>query len=323
MPLFHKEDQTMKLSNIWVYLLLIFLLMGCSNAQSNINDSTLTKEVGIDLPARTEQINTSTIEPTLPIIHTPVTTIRPIATATQNPTLHHASSEEVQSTISELLEDNGGCDLPCWWGVHPGETSWEDASNFLDSLNTEIYESGNPNEVLLVETTVLTDATIKLDIEILLLIKRQIVDYIKIREIDHPSFELASFLQDHGVPDEVWIHSFPSYMGDLIPFHLFLFYRDKGFYADFIILNEDEIEYKDNWINACITQGPELVLGASNPTISFTQFSKNVSEDWGDELHSIVSVEDAMGITPKQFYEQYKSGEQKCFKVDRYLWPEP
>ena len=31
----------------------------------------------------------------------------------------------MQAFIAEMLADNGGCELPCWWGITPGETSWE------------------------------------------------------------------------------------------------------------------------------------------------------------------------------------------------------
>ena len=40
----------------------------------------------------------------------------------------------VEEALSELQQSNGDCKLPCWWGISPGETQWDDASRFLKSL---------------------------------------------------------------------------------------------------------------------------------------------------------------------------------------------
>lgn len=42
----------------------------------------------------------------------------------------------------ELLQTNGGCELPCFWGIKVGETKWEDARPWLSKL-TKIYDDEN------------------------------------------------------------------------------------------------------------------------------------------------------------------------------------
>jgi hypothetical protein len=68
-----------------------------------------------------------------------------IAVETAQPTLTWIEQE---SYIKELLKTNAGCDLPCWWGIKPGETSWGEAELFLHYLGVttkEIkLESGAP-----------------------------------------------------------------------------------------------------------------------------------------------------------------------------------
>jgi len=39
------------------------------------------------------------------------------------------------------METNVECRLPCWWGVLPGKTSWQNAEKYLSSITTSIYES--------------------------------------------------------------------------------------------------------------------------------------------------------------------------------------
>jgi hypothetical protein len=43
-----------------------------------------------------------------------------------------------------LLQTNNGCRFPCWWGIEPGTTSWQDANNFLSQFGQDIYVTGTP-----------------------------------------------------------------------------------------------------------------------------------------------------------------------------------
>lgn len=37
-----------------------------------------------------------------------------------------STPDDATLQVIELLETNGGCELPCWWGVTPGITKWEE-----------------------------------------------------------------------------------------------------------------------------------------------------------------------------------------------------
>lgn len=43
--------------------------------------------------------------------------------------------KDIQQRIIELLTNNNGCKLPCFWGITPGSTSWDDARTFLQEFN--------------------------------------------------------------------------------------------------------------------------------------------------------------------------------------------
>ena len=70
-----------------------------------------------------------TITEAAPITITPVPS--PILTQTALPDLIPETTpsptdipERVTEFVLEMLETNGDCDLPCFWGITPGETSW-------------------------------------------------------------------------------------------------------------------------------------------------------------------------------------------------------
>ncbi len=89
--------------------------------------STITSELAStsDLPTITA---TSTIAPTntatlVPPTMTPIPTLPP---------------DQAQEMVVDLLKNNAGCELPCYWGITPGETSWQEAYNFLASFAERI-----------------------------------------------------------------------------------------------------------------------------------------------------------------------------------------
>lgn len=103
-----------------------------------------------------EAPSTATSSPTEAILETtpaPTATTEPIATALPSPTVTPTlSEEEALAYFQELFKDNGGCELPCWWGITPGVTTEEemvstlsildtpDVSYYKNGLNEEVYE---------------------------------------------------------------------------------------------------------------------------------------------------------------------------------------
>jgi hypothetical protein len=121
----------------WVGLMVVLMLAGCGEAKGTQTPTdTATQE-----PTRTLTI-TPTIrltptrrrEPTLTrtSTHWPTPTPTLTASPTPFPTL---PDEQRISKILHLYNNNGGCDLPCWWGIVPGETSWETTISILAPLS--------------------------------------------------------------------------------------------------------------------------------------------------------------------------------------------
>ena len=66
---------------------------------------------------------TPTPRPTVPT-NTPSVSPAPVSpAATPHPTL---TAEEQHTLVRELMQSNGGCELPCWWGIVPGQSEWQD-----------------------------------------------------------------------------------------------------------------------------------------------------------------------------------------------------
>jgi len=110
------------------YLSLLFLgmmLVGCGQTPTNTPTPSpfLTKTT------------TPTLTPTITPTYTP--SLSPTPTAF--PTL---STNQAQTRLFELLAMNGGCRLPCLWGITVGKTTFQEARKILQPLSG-ISQSGS------------------------------------------------------------------------------------------------------------------------------------------------------------------------------------
>lgn len=120
-----------KMKNLFIVKLLILTVLllasACAKTVPNYPRSTL------DIPTVSitpSQAATFLIETPSPHIETPTLSA---------PT---ADSWNAEQQILSLLEDNAGCELPCWWGAIPGVSHWSEVEPFLVALADKIGRGG-------------------------------------------------------------------------------------------------------------------------------------------------------------------------------------
>ena len=102
---------------IWLPLLTFGLLIQGCVLPGMIQITATPSPVDVTIT----QTATNTITPVPSPSHTHTSSPNLIPSSTPSPT---DIPERVTEFIREMLETNGDCDLPCWWGITPGETSW-------------------------------------------------------------------------------------------------------------------------------------------------------------------------------------------------------
>jgi hypothetical protein len=95
----------------WIDVLVLLALAGCTSMPP------------IVIPTAT---------PTFTLTPSPTYTPIPSATPTLIPTL---SVKDAQIKLLGLLATNGGCRLPCLWGITPGKSNYQEAQNVLKPLS--------------------------------------------------------------------------------------------------------------------------------------------------------------------------------------------
>ena len=135
----------------------VLLLLGCLAPPQAVQDTpaaSRTPAPSIEPTATPEPTMTSiptaaprptrTVLPTRPpsSTRTPISSDRtpiPSETPLPFPTLE---PDAMQAFIAEMLSTNGGCELPCWWGITPGVTRWDDMVQFFSERNIPVGGNG-------------------------------------------------------------------------------------------------------------------------------------------------------------------------------------
>jgi len=120
-------------------LLAMLILVGCnaSTVPTSVFSPTLAPT---PKAVATIQLPTITPRPSATSTPSPTATASPTITSTPVPTL---TADKMQALVRKMLQDNGGCELPCWWGFTPGKTAWQVAENFFLSHGKKIGEYDN------------------------------------------------------------------------------------------------------------------------------------------------------------------------------------
>ena len=112
---------------VGIIAIFLFMLGGCHTPY--LNGENLPGEMGEQSPYPSSSTTTPSTIPltsTLEIEKTATATQRPTWTLSPTPILWvdwtplpDLTIDEARENLRNLLETNGGCDLPCWWGITP------------------------------------------------------------------------------------------------------------------------------------------------------------------------------------------------------------
>jgi hypothetical protein len=264
------------------FLTIILLLTACKPTPNGNGDVT---------PSASPVVPSETLSPTVPLEWTATITPSPsparTATPTSTPTWTPVATlprEEAFDRILDFYKDNGGCQLPCFWGIKPGVTTLREMHEIFLPLGTGDFYFIHQNAKAY-------DFRIDVPVEvghygtILFTISMQngIVTGINTssqwvsRDFD---FSLSGLIHTLGEPEEIWldiVHVVPS----SVPGHYesVLFYPSKG--IAILIFGDLKREGDTLWLcpqgDANFVPGPPgMLLWSPVERISFKDVGVNV-----------------------------------------------
>jgi hypothetical protein len=293
-----------------VVFLVLFMLASCSSTSAATMSSATTTPDEIAVFYSTT---------------TPFPTELPTLVSTSTP-IHYATLEPIQAQerILDLLHNNAGCRLSCWWGIVPGVTPWQIARSILEPIASKIEIVGSENQFI---AYAIFDS-LPPDLAPAYIENRFTVINGQIQRIYVHGFDglthytLSSFLEFYGKPDEVWIHTYRSYLGTPPPFALILFYQYQGILA-YYFSGEGNVVFEEDKIRGCFYSSPSFYLWSPEKLQSLLDVAKMFKFDVVTDK-PILSLLDATGMDIDGFYTTFVNTNQKpCLETPVKLWTEP
>ncbi|HSH05213.1 MAG TPA: hypothetical protein VLL52_22045 [Anaerolineae bacterium] len=316
-----------------IVLILALLVSGCTVA-SNSNQEPMatistTRIPAVEMSMITRVVTTTilsptpTTEPTLaPATRQPTITLTPVEpTLTPLPTM---STEAATDLYYELYENNGDCQLPCWWGFEIGSASMAEVEQFYQSLNANIRYSSlgrileamvlNPNNEngwQVRHKFIAPDETIIHEMEI---------------QIDQgDQYRIIPMLETWGEPTDIWLWTIPNSREGSHPARLRIYYPNHGILAAYSL----EVTTIDDQVHICFDQIENITFLLWDPAIWDPEGTKTFT-DRANESGALKIEDNMRPITEvtdwdvQTFYEVATNvTATECMLTPAELWPIP
>lgn len=318
-----------KLLRVISICFLLFIMAGCSGAAVTTQPATATVPESQPftetlMPSKTLPATaTGTSMPTLTQTNTP-TLVRPTLLPTLQLTEHALA---LRKMVGEKLVDNGGCRLPCWWGITPGETTWEEAKNILRDYDPYIdWKKGYPISEQVVKYTVSLIAPI--DVDWLTTINPEVtvtkgvvtgIDIYNYKEIMEYYYQ-SNILKAYGRPSEVALAAYSSEdIEGFAPFGMLVFYEKEHFMFEYVGFKS--VDFSETSITICpLGQWSFLYIWDKNEDMTFQEAVQRYFSRSPEVTPLSINYVTTMNVDT--FYETYQDeNTDVCFKTMRDIWP--
>ncbi|MFT3890482.1 MAG: hypothetical protein QM730_02510 [Anaerolineales bacterium] len=230
----------------WILIISVLSLVGCQNLTSqhpNITETSISFSATVSSPMHTEETHL-VMSPTA----TPTPVLNAILTVTPHPTL----TLEQNNKIMQLMKTNDNCTLPCWWGIIPGISRWDEISNVksLSSISGYREDKIQPSlasaylYVQRPESSSPDQLYIKPSFQLI----NGVIQSIRVLGTETSSaYSLRNIFTNNNKPSEIWMTTFNQYPNNNPPMEIFLFYPEQGILLEYAA----EGEIKDKNVYGC------------------------------------------------------------------------
>lgn len=267
---------------IIILIIILLFTFGCT-------EQSVTDVVPTSKPSGTSIMITPTFQPTVKL--SPTVTQTPTSTSTITvlvsptvtplPTLEY---ESLSDTLTNFIHTNDGCQLPCWWGMNPGETKWSEAIQYFEQLRAVIERSrwsligGDNLDTYRVSIWIPgSDDTMWLYFGV-----QDNIIHLIVADPGSVTIPISNLLTTYGKPKEILVVLENTYAEfDDKRYALFLKYEDQRILAEYTLSSTD----KENPTMMCIQT--HYTYGQGSPYLYL----------WSDDLELWHNENDLLAIT--------------------------
>jgi hypothetical protein len=308
-------------------IILFLFLIGCSPKQAI--PSTTTPDTPIPptpslLPTETTTAIPST--PTLTPTSVPIVTTTPAPIWTPIPTLSQA---DVINTLHVWTMGTLDCLLPCWGGVTPGKTNWQETKQLLESFSgyasLKVAENGNCafgqcNSI----GWSLSPETLA-EGHYYTLLPGDIVHFINI-DLRNEGTNKTNFARDirmrnvfklYGLPDQLLFDANIVSLGNRY-LEVILVYPER----QFIIIYRKKAKIDGDKAVMCggYTRVRIIILDNKDQLSSLDAISKAAETKDLEISTGHKSAQEAIGMTNSAFYEYFSAKREPCISTPLEIW---
>ncbi len=252
-----------------------------------------------------------------------------LASSTVVPTL---PVNQANSRLLELLANNGNCQLPCIWGITPGESTFGDAQDILiplSSISTFTALSTSPGDIspTYVEGDNRVSARIAFPFSATGVI-RHVVFQMGItsasdefsKQIEY--YMLPNILTEYGNPTTVMLSTMAKLPSSGVPggFKLLLLYPEKGILVNYTM----QMQITAENVMGCPSNAHHVELGLYPSGQADSFFDLLEPSGWPQIIQKTYKpIDEATSMSQEDFYRTFSQHTDKCILTPANLWPVP
>jgi hypothetical protein len=219
------------------------------------------------------------------------------------------SDERATENLIALLEGNRGCELPCWWGIIPGQTYVESIESEFVPLGFDWnrdYETLNDNTPYQSYVDLTTENGVVQSIEV----RGGASEHTYDQNLAWKPYAIPNVLERLGRPEQVYVYRpFRFDPGGMQAYRLFLYYPDLGIEIDYLG-KSSLIEASPEIARACpsIVETDEINLFLYTPGSAIDYLERTLPSytipfvPEGENPHDAVSWEQVTDSSIDDFY---------------------
>jgi hypothetical protein len=288
-----------------------------------------------------------TVSPSILPTESKIPTQKPIATSTLLPfptVTPVLSIEDAQKILLELLANNGGCRLPCLWGITPGKSTYQESQTIFNQLSmlsdrTSFLPEGGTISPIYTDGNLMLRINTGFNIDTLS--DNQVVKRVGFQAralkrdnngsselFDWPFFSkqldyymLPNILSEYGSPTTVMLSTMAKLPSSGVPggFKILLLYPDQGILVNYTMQMQ--------------LAGENIIGCPSNAHVEFELFPSGQADLFFDLLEpsgwsqiiqkTYKSIDEVTSMTKEDFYQIFSQRLDECILTPANLWPIP
>lgn len=314
-------------------LLLNLGLTGCM-AKANptpIATTIVQTTVTFELPTSTPSA-TPSASPTFSPTRMPLPSSSPTSTRTPITPVPTLPAAEQDAYLLKLIETNGGCELPCFFGIQPGVSSWEDIrfvegpiyfreSYFPERKDERLYLYVPPRKTRYFDVAFWGSSTLieHITVDAQISLPNDPYDYVPAFAKAVYPYALPNLLAQYGMPSRILL----QVLGQIEPesgtqAEIYLFYDHLGFLAHYWFLDVVTQDSETGVLRACPdyshTVFIRLYLQASKDKTPLEKMVGGTNDYYFNTLFQPIEKITALSI--EDFYQLFVAPtEITCFDV--------